>query len=167
VAVASEYVRRRTAGVAAGTTTGGPFGGTLNGMSTDSGRQSGIRASDAERHEIARMIQEATAEGRLTVEEADDRIAKAFAATYRDDLPALVADLPRAEAAKPPGTTRQRRVPFPLAVHAAIVVVWSALLVARWAASDADFFWPAFPIFWLTLSVLVHAGIRQRQPQRS
>jgi len=139
-------------------------------------RPSGIRASDAERDEIARTIQQATAQGRLTVQEADERLVQVFATTYREELPALVADLPGPEPA-----TRQSRagrpasgparepawwrgpVPFPLAVHALIVVVWSTLLISRWVAEGAGFFWPAFPIFWLTASVLVHAAIRRRR----
>lgn len=148
-------------------------------MQTETDRPSGIRASDAERDEIARTIQQATADGRLTVEEADDRLAQVFAAKYRDELPALVADLPRTEPDRPgsagnsstanTGGRASRlptgRVPFPLAVHAVIVVLWSALLVTRWAASDGGYFWPAFPIFWLTVSLLVHAAVRARRRQ--
>jgi hypothetical protein len=54
----------------------------------------------------------------------------------------------------------------------------SVLLVAVWAVLphvpadidpgrhgdgppfQADFFWPAFPIFWLAVSVLIHAAVR-------
>lgn len=148
-------------------------------MHTETDRPSGIRASDAERDEIARTIQQATADGRLTVEEADDRLAQVFATKYRDELPALVADLPRTEPDQPGiagnSSTSSNvgqanrwptgRVPFPLAVHAVIVLLWSALLVTRWVASDAGYFWPAFPIFWLTVSLLVHAAIRARRRQ--
>jgi hypothetical protein len=30
----------------------------------------------------------------------------------------------------------------------------------RWAVSGAEFFWPAMPMFWLFVSVLVHARVR-------
>jgi hypothetical protein len=54
----------------------------------------GIRASDAEREQIAKLLQTAAGEGRLTPEEAGDRLAQASAARYRDELSALITDLP-------------------------------------------------------------------------
>jgi hypothetical protein len=54
----------------------------------------GIRASDAEREQVAKLLQTAAGEGRLTPEEAGDRLAQASAARFRDDLDQLVADLP-------------------------------------------------------------------------
>ena len=54
----------------------------------------GIRASDTEREEVAKLLQTAAGEGRLTPEEAGDRLAQASAARFRDDLDRLVADLP-------------------------------------------------------------------------
>jgi uncharacterized protein DUF1707 len=54
----------------------------------------GIRASDAEREQVAQLLQTAVAEGRLTPEEAGDRLAQASAARFRDELQRLVTDLP-------------------------------------------------------------------------
>jgi len=54
----------------------------------------GVRASDAERERIAQMLQAAAAEGRLSPEEAGERLATASAATYREELHRLIADLP-------------------------------------------------------------------------
>jgi hypothetical protein len=54
----------------------------------------GIRASDAEREQVAKLLQTAAGDGRLTPEEAGDRLAQASAARFRDDLDQLVADLP-------------------------------------------------------------------------
>jgi hypothetical protein len=54
----------------------------------------GVRASDDERERVAKLLQRAAAEGRLSPEEAGERLAAASAATHRDQLYQLVADLP-------------------------------------------------------------------------
>lgn len=54
----------------------------------------GVRASDAERERIAQLLQSAAAEGRLSPEEAGERLAAASTAVYRADLERLIADLP-------------------------------------------------------------------------
>lgn len=52
-----------------------------------------VRASDAERHETARILQEAFSEGRLTVAEFDERTTQAYRALFRADLAELTVDL--------------------------------------------------------------------------
>src|SRR5258708_18444929 len=61
----------------------------------------GVRASDAERERIAQLLQSAAAEGRLSPEEAGERLASASAATYREELQLLIADLPVARDPEP------------------------------------------------------------------
>lgn len=131
--------------------------------------QPGIRASDSERDKVASAIQAATAEGRLSMEEADERLEQLFATKFRHELAQLTADLP-AEAPNPeapPAPDRKPRmlgrVPLGLAIHGAIVAVWSVLLIVRWSAMDVPFFWPIFPMFWMGVSLLVHAAIRGRR----
>ncbi|MDQ3741899.1 MAG: DUF1707 domain-containing protein, partial [Actinomycetota bacterium] len=53
------------------------------------------RASDAEREEVISDLRAHAADGRLNVEELDQRIAAALAAPTRAELAKLVADLPR------------------------------------------------------------------------
>ncbi len=53
-----------------------------------------IRASDADRDRIAAALREHLAAGRLTIEEFDDRLDKAFAAKTLGELDGLMADLP-------------------------------------------------------------------------
>ena len=126
-----------------------------------------IRASDAERDDIAWRIQSATAEGRLSLEEADERLSGVYASAFRHELTALVADLPAEVAARPDPTPEPRRAENDdrrgnraLAVHGVVVVVLAAILLTRWATSDVTYFWPMFPLFWLGLSLLVHARRR-------
>ncbi len=52
------------------------------------------RASDAEREAVVARLRNAAGEGRLTVEELDERIDAAYAATTRAELEPLTADLP-------------------------------------------------------------------------
>ncbi|WP_248837931.1 DUF1707 SHOCT-like domain-containing protein [Frankia sp. AgKG'84/4] len=53
-----------------------------------------LRVSDSEREEVARVLRDALAEGRLTFAEFDERVGAAYAARTRDDFAALTADLP-------------------------------------------------------------------------
>ncbi|NKQ58156.1 DUF1707 domain-containing protein [Amycolatopsis sp. K13G38] len=116
-----------------------------------------LRASDADRERVAARIQEASTQGRLTLDETEQRLGDVYAAKYVDELDEFVSDLP----AEPP--PRAPRFPPPLRLHAALVVLLSALLIARWAVSGVPFFWPAMPMFWLGVSLVVHAGIRARR----
>lgn len=61
-------------------------------------RDPSLRVSDAEREEVATLLRDHAAEGRLTPEELDERLELAFAARTRADLDALMTDLPQ----KPP-----------------------------------------------------------------
>jgi len=54
----------------------------------------GVRASDAERDEVAAVLSEALAQGRLTSTELAERIDAAYAAKTRAELAPLTADLP-------------------------------------------------------------------------
>ena len=54
------------------------------------------RASDAEREAVVARLRDAAGEGRLTVEELDERIDAAYAARTLDELEPLTADLPAA-----------------------------------------------------------------------
>jgi Domain of unknown function (DUF1707) len=63
-------------------------------MSTDASGRRRVRASDAEREQYAQILRAAMTEGRLNLEEGEERLTKAYAATYRDELDPLTADLP-------------------------------------------------------------------------
>jgi len=53
-----------------------------------------VRTSDGERQQVVDRIHHAVGEGRLDLDEAEARVAAAYAARYRSDLPPLLADLP-------------------------------------------------------------------------
>jgi uncharacterized protein DUF1707 len=53
-----------------------------------------LRASDAERASVADFLRHHAGEGRLSTDELEDRVARAFRAVTVADLEALIADLP-------------------------------------------------------------------------
>jgi hypothetical protein len=56
-----------------------------------------VRASDAEREDTVLLLHRALGEGRLDLPEAETRVAAAYAAVHRHELPALLEDLPGTE----------------------------------------------------------------------
>jgi hypothetical protein len=54
----------------------------------------GIRISDADRERAATRLQQAMAEGRITLSELEERLAVVYAARYEADLRPPLADLP-------------------------------------------------------------------------
>ena len=53
-----------------------------------------LRAADTDRDQTAELLRRAAAEGRITFEELDERITRAYAAKTFADLEALTSDLP-------------------------------------------------------------------------
>jgi hypothetical protein len=66
-----------------------------------------MRASDADRERVVSVLQEAFAQGRITVDEFDERSDQAYAAKTLGDLVPLTADLPAQDLARP-GTSLDR-----------------------------------------------------------
>lgn len=60
-----------------------------------------LRISDAERHAVAEVLREAAGEGRIDLDELDERLEATYAAKTYADLVPLTADLPVAGAALP------------------------------------------------------------------
>ncbi|MBV9607350.1 MAG: DUF1707 domain-containing protein [Solirubrobacterales bacterium] len=111
-----------------------------------------MRASDADREQIAERLRKATAEGRLLAEELEERLDTTFSARTYGELDAVVADLPGTATRRP-----ERRRPTPtslnpihvialfilapvivsLLIAAAVIVAtvfsaWGVLLVVGW-----------------------------------
>lgn len=53
-----------------------------------------VRASDADRERVAFTLQTALSEGRISLQEFDERVARAYGATTYGDLAAVTSDLP-------------------------------------------------------------------------
>jgi hypothetical protein len=84
-----------------------------------------LRASDTDREHAAEALRHAAGEGRLTVDELDDRLHQAFAARTRAELETLLADV------VPRGAGEHR----PLGVPAARVPVRAGEGGSRWLLS--------------------------------
>jgi hypothetical protein len=122
-----------------------------------------LRAADADRERVAALVQAAGGEGRLTLEEIEDRLTTVYATKYTDELKALTADLPPETAPR-----ISRFAPHPaLRIHAAVAMALAVLVIVRWVASGAQFFWPIAPIFWLAVSLAVHARVRRAGRRRA
>jgi hypothetical protein len=125
------------------------------------GQRRRIRASDAEREEYAQILRAAMTEGRLSLEEGEERLGKVYAATYRDELDPLTTDLPeggRAALFKTPEF--QTKVRQHLRTHTGRVGAIAAVLIGIWvltaAVTEPYFFWPAIPIGFLLVGLWRH-----------
>jgi hypothetical protein len=116
------------------------------------------RASDSDREHCARILRAAAGEGLVTLDEADARLALVYAARFRYQLEPLTVDLPDG-GRRLLAHTREARAAARggLARHVVTVAVVAAVLVMLWALSDAPFFWPAWPLGFMALSVVAHA----------
>jgi Domain of unknown function (DUF1707) len=95
-----------------------------------------MRISDADRNGVIDRLQRATAEGRLDLNELDDRIASALAARTWSDVDPLVDDLPVAAEPEPEDDTDEP----PRASSPGVRAGALATLVAG-AAAGAGSFW--------------------------
>lgn len=63
-----------------------------------------MRVSDADRHQVAEVLREAAAEGRLDLDELDERLEATYAAKVYADLVPITFDLPASGTPVPLGT---------------------------------------------------------------
>ncbi|MFI5590048.1 DUF1707 domain-containing protein [Amycolatopsis sp. NPDC051758] len=63
----------------------------------------GIRCSDAEREQVRAALYAAAGEGRLTMDEVEERLGRLEQIRYRHELAAVTADLPAPEQTAPRG----------------------------------------------------------------
>jgi uncharacterized protein DUF1707 len=108
-----------------------------------------LRASDADRDEVAERLRQATTEGRLRPDELDHRLGAALSASTYGELDALVADLPSPAVARrqrssvlpwvPPVLALAIAIPLALLIVAAVLfvvtgvfVTWGVWLVLGW-----------------------------------
>ncbi|MCF6509686.1 DUF1707 domain-containing protein [Blastococcus sp. MG754426] len=116
-----------------------------------------LRAADSDRAAVASTLGRAMSEGRLTVAEYDDRLARAYAARTFGELAELTADLPAAPPRPAPvrsghpapvcggrGYGRLQQVHWGSWASTAVIVlmVWA---VSSLASRELLYFWP----FWV------------------
>jgi hypothetical protein len=150
-----------------------------------------LRAADADRAAVAAVLGEHMSAGRLTLDEYDERLTRAYAARTFGELDELTADLPAAATRRPPEPAQQA-APTPAPVPATgcgtgswghdtdanswrswlttaliVIGVWATISLANW---ELLYFWPVWVIGpWgavllaRTLTGSRHDGERRRQ----
>ena len=68
-----------------------------------------LRISDSERHQVAEILREAAGEGRLDIDELDQRLEATYAARTYADLVPITLDLPAHPHQRPAARPRRRR----------------------------------------------------------
>jgi hypothetical protein len=125
-----------------------------------------LLASDADRDRVAERLRAGAGEGRLTAEELEERLERAFSARTDAELAPLVADLPGVVSPEPagvPGRARRRR---PDRDHLRAYIAVNAMLVAIWALTGAGYFWPIWPILGWGIGVIADSGGSLGRPCR-
>jgi hypothetical protein len=102
-----------------------------------------MRASDQDREQVVERLNAAVGRGLLTLPEAEERIAAAYAARYLDDLAPLTADLPD-PTPPPPETPRRRRRPgFDPRVLVVVAAITAVIVITH------GFVFPLIPLVFL------------------
>lgn len=118
----------------------------------------GLLASDAERDAAVERLRQGAAEGRLSADELEERVERAFRARTHGELDAILADLPRPRRARRRSKARRAEL---------TVFAWTAvLLIGIWALSGMGYFWPAWPILGWGFFILVPCGSPSRSHHR-
>jgi hypothetical protein len=114
------------------------------------------RASDGERERALVALHRSYAAGRLDAVELEERVARVTRATYRHELRALLADLPRDVGARAAGAVVavDRAA---LRWHGRAFFLVAVALVATWALTGAGAFWPAWVVVPWGAVVAFHA----------
>jgi hypothetical protein len=106
-----------------------------------------MRAGDKDRQRVVEQLGKHMGEGRLTIQEFDERVVRAHASVYLDELPGLTADLPGDPQPQPQQRRRSRsqmRVPV-FVFLIAMLLAWSLVAAVIHGAP------PLFALFLLFL----------------
>jgi hypothetical protein len=139
------------------------------------------RASDADRESAVRDLTKHCGDGRLTLDELEDRIAEAYAATTKIELQHALRELPSAPVAIPTFATtrpdRPTRVPvartpsdlekrrageIALRIHLIVYLSVIGMLIATWfLTSPFGYFWPVWTAVPWGMALTIHAGVHK------
>jgi len=120
---------------------------------------SSLRVADADREQLADELREHVVAGRLTDEEFEERVGRAYRASTRGELDALKADLPMSPATLQRALrSRRAHLRRRLLQEGGGGVGVSAVCVAVWVADGASgSFWPIWVILLTLLPLLRNA----------
>jgi len=129
---------------------GAPWGTSVEEAQAMGELQPRMRAGDKDRQRVVELLGKHFGEGRLTVQEFDERIVRAHAAVYLDELPALTVDLPGEPQPQPQPHRRPTR--SPMRVPSTVFLLLIAMLLAWSIVATVVFEAP--PLFALFLVFL-------------
>jgi hypothetical protein len=122
-------------------------------------RRATLRASDADREQVAERLKRASTEGRLGAEELEQRLESALSARTYGDLDAVVADLPSSRRAHPRRSSRELASLRPALVAAvALPVVLAVTVVVVLAITGAFAAW----VLWVAVGFFFFSRRRRR-----
>ncbi len=117
-----------------------------------------LRASDADRERVVDGLRSHAAEGRLEAEELAERVEAAYRSKTLAELDELTRDLPALEPERPAAPARSSgRGNRALREHVRTYLLVNALLIAIWALTGADYFWPIWPMLGWGFGLASHA----------
>ena len=125
-----------------------------------------LRAADSDRAAVADVLGRHMSAGRLTLDEFDERLTRAYAARTFGELDELTADLPAVEPPRPPAPAHpQPAAPAPtgesaispghgwddahsswrswLSTSLIVIAIWATISLANW---ELLYFWPVWVI---------------------
>ena len=116
-------------------------------------RRPEIRAGDADREAVIERLRANVTDGRLSMEEFEDRVALVWMARTFGDLDRITDDLPVPVSMQQPvrrsGPPVRHRPPprdDSVRVVAGSLMMIAVFLVVIWALTGAGYFWPIWPI---------------------
>ena len=98
------------------------------------GRPPELRVSDADREQVAETLRHAAGEGRLTMDELDERLSAAYAAKTFSDLTPLTSDLPGMAGPRTTAPVPGGRIGGTATSHVAIAVMGGFARKGPWVA---------------------------------
>src|SRR5918997_3373604 len=98
---------------------------------TSGGDPAHLRVSDAARHKVAEILREAAGEGRIDLDELDERLEATYAAKTYADLVPITVDLPTHETSGPP-VPRREVLPATTTHNASLAVMGECKRQGAW-----------------------------------
>jgi hypothetical protein len=141
-----------------------------------------MEVDDAERDRVVRALTRFCGDGRLTLDELEERVAEVYAATTTADIQHALRQLPAVrdadataraggDAAQAPAGAPMIRMPaerssgrgdVALRVHLVVYLSVIGFLVAIWfLTSPFGYFWPIWPALGWGLAIAIHAGVER------
>ena len=138
-----------------------------------------LRPSDAEREQVVRDLTKHCGDGRLTLDELEQRIAEVYAATSKTELQHAIRELPRTPVhipSSPPVRVKPSAAPvrnlnendrrngeIALRIHLTVFLSVIGLLTAIWflTSGGTGYFWPIWTAMPWGMALAIHAGVHK------